>query len=57
MLDASEDEVDDDDDDDDIDGFEEAQREFSTPAASLLGDHEDTMLGERAVLKVFNRQQ
>jgi hypothetical protein len=59
MLDASEthdDEDDDDDDhDDDDDEFEEAQREFSTPAASLLGDHEDTMLGEGSTQDVSRR--
>ena len=46
-MDASETHDDDDDDHDvDEDEFEEAPREFSTPAASLIGDHEDTMLGE-----------
>ena len=39
FSDASDEDVDEEDD------YEEAQREFSTPAASLLGDHEDTMLG------------
>ncbi len=49
MVDASETQEDDDDHDDiDEDDFHEAaHHDFSTPAASLIGDH-DTMLGARA---------
>ena len=49
MVDASETQEDEDDHDDiDEDDFHEAaHHDFSTPAASLIGDH-DTMLGARA---------
>ena len=47
MVDASETQDDDDHEDLDEDDFHEAaHHDFSTPAASLIGDH-DTMLGER----------
>ncbi len=51
MVDASETQEDDEDHDDiDEDDFHEAaHHDFSTPAASLFGDH-DTMLGERRPL-------